>query len=98
MKYITKCGSEVSVASTKAFTSQLVVLYILANVLANKTDDLLGDLPQAIENTVHLAQRCHFMAHPNPAMLPNFSHQNINEVDTDYSHMGERQVVYNHST
>ncbi|AGE55170.1 glucosamine--fructose-6-phosphate aminotransferase [Paramecium bursaria Chlorella virus MA1E] len=54
MKYITKCGSEVSVASTKAFTSQLVVLYMLANVLANKTDDLLGDLPQAIERVICL--------------------------------------------
>ncbi len=43
--------------------------------------ELFKDLPQAIENTVNLAQRCHFMAHPNPAMLPNFTHQDINEIE-----------------
>ncbi len=43
--------------------------------------ELFKDLPQAIENTVYLAQRCHFMAHPNPPMLPNFASGNINEID-----------------
>ncbi|WP_341757251.1 MULTISPECIES: DNA polymerase III subunit alpha [unclassified Candidatus Tisiphia] len=43
--------------------------------------ELFSDLPNARQNTVHLAQRCHFMAHANPLMLPNFSSLNINEVD-----------------
>lgn len=43
--------------------------------------ELFSDLPNAVQNTVHLAQRCHFMAHANPLMLPNFSNLNINEID-----------------
>ncbi|MCC8371860.1 MAG: DNA polymerase III subunit alpha [Rickettsia endosymbiont of Pseudomimeciton antennatum] len=43
--------------------------------------ELFSDLPNAVQNTVHLAQRCHFMAHANPLMLPNFSSLNINEID-----------------
>ncbi|MCC8416787.1 MAG: DNA polymerase III subunit alpha [Rickettsia endosymbiont of Gnoriste bilineata] len=43
--------------------------------------ELFSDLPNAVQNTVHLAQRCYFMAHANPPMLPNFSSLNINEVD-----------------
>ncbi len=43
--------------------------------------ELFSDLPNAVQNTVYLAQRCHFMAHANPPMLPNFSSLNINEVD-----------------
>ncbi|ABT14542.1 hypothetical protein NY2A_B143R [Paramecium bursaria Chlorella virus NY2A] len=54
MKYITKCGAEVSVASTKAFTSQLVALYMMAHVLANTSDELLNELPQAIERVICL--------------------------------------------
>ncbi|MDR0296536.1 MAG: DNA polymerase III subunit alpha [Rickettsia sp.] len=43
--------------------------------------ELFSDLPNAVQNTIHLAQRCHFMAHANPPMLPNFSSLNINEID-----------------
>ncbi len=43
--------------------------------------ELFSDLPDAVQNTVHLAQRCHFMAHANPPMLPNFSSLDINEID-----------------
>ncbi|KAJ6645023.1 DNA polymerase III subunit alpha [Pseudolycoriella hygida] len=43
--------------------------------------ELFKDLPEAIQNTVNLSQRCHFMAHPGPPMLPNFSSKDINEVD-----------------
>ncbi len=42
--------------------------------------ELFSDLPDAVQNTVHLAQRCHFMAHANPPMLPNFSSLDINEI------------------
>jgi len=42
---------------------------------------LFDDLPEAIENTLNLAQRCHFMARANSPMLPNFSSLGINERD-----------------
>ncbi len=42
---------------------------------------LFSDLPDAIQNTINLAQRCHFMAHANPPMLPNFSGLDINEAE-----------------
>jgi glucosamine--fructose-6-phosphate aminotransferase (isomerizing) len=55
MRYITKCGPEVSVASTKAFTSQLAALYVLACVLAGDTDSSeLNQLPDAVEKTLCL--------------------------------------------
>ncbi|WP_342257076.1 DNA polymerase III subunit alpha [Rickettsia endosymbiont of Aspidapion aeneum] len=43
--------------------------------------ELFADLPEAIENTVNLSQRCYIAAHPNPPMLPNFSTENISETD-----------------
>jgi DNA polymerase-3 subunit alpha len=42
---------------------------------------LFSDLPEALQNTVNLAQRCHFMAHANPPMLPNFSSLGIDEAN-----------------
>ena len=57
MKFITKCGPEVSVASTKAFTSQLAALYVLANVLGNKQDSsMLDEMPDAVERTLSLVK------------------------------------------
>ncbi|XVN42643.1 MAG: DNA polymerase III subunit alpha [Candidatus Rickettsia vulgarisii] len=41
--------------------------------------ELFKDLPEAIENTLNLAQRCYFMAHSNPPMLPSFSSADIDE-------------------
>ncbi|AAU04221.1 DNA polymerase III subunit alpha [Rickettsia typhi] len=41
---------------------------------------LFSDLPNAIQNTVNLRERCYFAAHPNPPMLPNFSTQDISET------------------
>ena len=55
LKFITKCGPEVSVASTKAFTSQLVGLYALAITLSGKTDmGMLKCVPDAVERTLCL--------------------------------------------
>ncbi len=55
LKFITQCGPEVSVASTKAFTSQLVGLYALANVLAGKVDmGMLKYVPEEVERTLCL--------------------------------------------
>ncbi|MCC8417379.1 MAG: DNA polymerase III subunit alpha [Rickettsia endosymbiont of Bryobia graminum] len=41
--------------------------------------ELFKDLPEALENTINLAQRCSFMAHSNPPMLPSFSSADIDE-------------------
>ena len=55
LKFITKCGPEVSVASTKAFTSQLVGLYALAITLSGKTDmGMLKCVPDAVERALCL--------------------------------------------
>lgn len=61
--FYTKCGSEISVASTKAFTAQLAALFSLAvliadavgNISSDKKDELLNELaklPVAIEAAV----------------------------------------------
>ena len=55
LKFITRCGPEISVASTKAFTSQLIGLYVLANTLAgNKDMGMLRYMPEAVERTLCL--------------------------------------------
>ena len=55
LKFTTKCGPEVSVASTKAFTSQLVGLYALAITLSGKTDmGMLKCVPDAVERALCL--------------------------------------------
>ena len=48
---------------------------------AQEMVELFSDMPEAVQNTVSLAQRCHFMSHANPLMLPNFSGGGTNEVD-----------------
>ena len=61
--FYTKCGSEISVASTKAFTAQLAALFSLAVLIADaagsiseqKKDKLLNELaklPVAVETAV----------------------------------------------
>lgn len=53
LKFITKCGPEVSVASTKAFTAQLVGLYALANALCGNTDlGMLDYMPDGVERAL----------------------------------------------
>jgi DNA polymerase-3 subunit alpha len=43
--------------------------------------ELFKDLPEAVENTVYLAQRCYVMSQPRPPSLPNFTDGNISEED-----------------
>ena len=49
LRFLTRAGVEIGVASTKAFTTQLVALYLLANVLAK----LRGRLPIERERLAH---------------------------------------------
>ncbi len=41
--------------------------------------ELFKDLPEAIENTVHLKDRCYVMAKTNPPSLPNFTSGEVSE-------------------
>lgn len=43
--------------------------------------ELFKDLPEAIENTVHLATRCYVMAETRPPCLPNFSDGTLSEEE-----------------
>lgn len=43
--------------------------------------ELFSDLPNAVQNTVNLRERCYFAAHANPPMLPNFATKDISETD-----------------
>jgi glucosamine--fructose-6-phosphate aminotransferase (isomerizing) len=53
MQFITHAGVEIGVASTKAFTTQLVALYLLANALA-KSKGLLADDSEELQALRHL--------------------------------------------
>ena len=49
------CGPEISVASTKAFTAQVLIFYLLAYTMVYKLDEgkrLLSGLPAKIEETI----------------------------------------------
>jgi DNA polymerase-3 subunit alpha len=44
--------------------------------------ELFADLPEAIENTINIAKRCHSMAFERPPTLPKFSNlSNFNEAE-----------------
>lgn len=43
--------------------------------------ELFKDLPEAIENSLHIARRCSAMAETQNPMLPNFSESNLGEAD-----------------
>ncbi|HIG92707.1 TPA: glutamine--fructose-6-phosphate transaminase (isomerizing), partial [Candidatus Woesearchaeota archaeon] len=49
----TRAGPEIGVASTKAFTSQLIILYLLAHQLAGKVFDA-GDIISKVQETLGL--------------------------------------------
>ena len=54
------CGPEISVASTKAFTAQVLIFYLLAYTMAYKLDEgktLLGQLPAKIEETIRNTEK-----------------------------------------
>jgi len=65
LQFLTRAGAEIGVASTKAFTTQLVALYLLANVLAKSRKVLtpakeahavkgLRHLPSAVQRVLAL--------------------------------------------
>ena len=65
LQFLTRAGAEIGVASTKAFTTQLVALYLLANVLAKSRRVLtpaqegnavkgLRHLPSAVQSVLAL--------------------------------------------
>ena len=68
--FLTHAGTEVGVASTKAFTTQLVALYLLANTLAKR----LGHLSPLAEKKVledlrHLPQAIHAVLALEPQII-----------------------------
>jgi glutamine---fructose-6-phosphate transaminase (isomerizing) len=55
LQFLTRAGAEIGVASTKAFTTQLVALYLLANTIAKMHGRLTADREQlAIRRLRHL--------------------------------------------
>jgi len=48
---------------------------------SSEMSDLFHDLPESLENTINIAQRCCVMSGTNPPMLPNFATTNISEED-----------------
>lgn len=45
-------------------------------------EDLFSDIPEAIENTINIAKKCHIMAFERPPSLPRFNiSDNFSEVD-----------------
>ena len=55
LQFLTKAGAEIGVASTKAFTTQLVALYLLANAIAKSRGRLSAEREQvAIRRLRHL--------------------------------------------
>jgi glucosamine--fructose-6-phosphate aminotransferase (isomerizing) len=72
--FITRAGPEIGVASTKAFTTQLTGLFLLAltlhkikNITAADSQKLLNNLlllPEKIQQTLLLAQSINQLAHP----------------------------------
>lgn len=58
----TMAGPEISVATTKAYTCQAVLLYLLAMKLAHRSPAELKELPQAIECTLEQEPLCRKLA------------------------------------
>jgi DNA polymerase-3 subunit alpha len=48
---------------------------------AEEMIEIFGDLPEAIENTVHLARRCYVMSETHPPSLPKFAEDDLSEED-----------------
>lgn len=68
--FLTHAGTEVGVASTKAFTTQLVALYLLANTIAKRSKHLL--LPaekKVLEDLRHLPQAIHAVLALEPQII-----------------------------
>ncbi|MBR2013645.1 MAG: glutamine--fructose-6-phosphate transaminase (isomerizing) [Clostridia bacterium] len=58
----TMAGPEISVATTKAYTCQAVLLYLLAMKLAHRSPAELNELPQAIERALEQKSLCKKLA------------------------------------
>ena len=58
----TIAGPEISVATTKAYTCQTILLYLLAMKLAHRSLEALKEIPQAIERALEQEQRCKNLA------------------------------------
>ncbi|MFY9589830.1 DNA polymerase III subunit alpha [Rickettsia endosymbiont of Halotydeus destructor] len=71
----------ISAGVTKEYQDRKIVSNNCYFKSPREMKELFADLPEAIENTIYLSQRCYVMAHPNSPMLPNFSTDDISETD-----------------
>lgn len=68
--FLTHAGTEVGVASTKAFTTQLVALYVLANAIAKYAGHLSPIAEKKVlENLRHLPQAIHAVLALEPQII-----------------------------
>ena len=68
--FLTHAGTEVGVASTKAFTTQLVALYLLANTIAKHSKHLsLPAEKKVLEDLRHLPQAIHAVLALEPQII-----------------------------
>ena len=68
--FLTHAGTEVGVASTKAFTTQLVALYLLANTIAKRSKHLsLPAEKKVLEDLRHLPQAIHAVLALEPQII-----------------------------
>jgi len=68
--FFTHAGTEVGVASTKAFTTQLVALYLLANTIAKRSKHLsLPAEKKVLEDLRHLPQAIHAVLALEPQII-----------------------------
>ena len=54
---------------------------------AEEMQNLFSDLPEAIENTVVIAQRCHYMLHKKSPIMPQFQTTDGRTQDEELLHM-----------
>ena len=68
--FLTHAGTEVGVASTKAFTTQLVALYLLALSIAKRSGHITSDgEKKALENLRHLPKAIHAVLALEPQII-----------------------------
>ena len=68
--FLTHAGTEVGVASTKAFTTQLVALYLLALSIAKRSGHITSDgEKKALENLRHLPKSIHAVLALEPQII-----------------------------
>lgn len=79
LAYITRCGKEIGVASTKAFTSQLVLILLFALALARQKQSLSPEQITAIIQDIKLIPRA------IEQLLA--SHEAIKELALEYQEM-----------